>query len=258
MSRKGQDLHCNPLLQKPKRGNHLGQPETGPDQEADSPVWDSPEKQSWSRGYTEDTDGHVSHVTSANEEPHHELCPPELLRWCRHSAMDDGELQPLHKCRLPRHVAIALLPVYQHLSDVRLLQQCRGNKAQGAAESLHFVTWSLLSKDEPASLVAVERAGSEAICCLNSGNLQAYTKICSSISVKPGGTCTMPSCWKGPFNQKKCWKSSPSERMEGKEIPAGKQSERLQFSAFCCSTRTIFGDSVWILHNQNVDRKGFY
>ncbi|KAH9384885.1 hypothetical protein HPB48_026915 [Haemaphysalis longicornis] len=100
-------------------------------------------------------------------------CVP--LSWCKHrSAEAEEEPQPADQYRLSRHVAEALLPVYQRLSDPQLLARCQGGKTQNATESLHSVIWSLLSKDEHASLFTVETAVHEAVSRDNPGNLHAY------------------------------------------------------------------------------------
>lgn len=127
------------------------------------------------------------HITSTDAEPHHELCPPGPLSWCKHRAAEaEGKPQPPHKYKLHSRVAEALLPVYQRLSDPQLLERCRGNKTQNASESLHSVVWSLLSKDEHASLFTVEAAVHEAVAKYNSGSLRAYTEVCAALGIKPG------------------------------------------------------------------------
>lgn len=53
--------------------------------------------------------------------------------------------------------------VYECLSEPQLLGRCLGKKTQNAAESLHSVIWSLLPKDENASLTATGTAANEAV-----------------------------------------------------------------------------------------------
>lgn len=122
------------------------------------------------------------HLTSTDDEPHHELCPLVPDSWCRHrSAQPKMEPPPPHKYKLLRRVAEALLPDYQRLTDPQPLERCRGNKMQNAAESLHSVIWSITSKEQHASLFAMEKAVHEAVARYNFGNLSAYTEICKSI-----------------------------------------------------------------------------
>ncbi|CAN7978839.1 unnamed protein product, partial [Ixodes persulcatus] len=144
------------------------------------------------------------HVTSTDEQPHHDLCPPGPLSWCRHRVAEaEGKPQPAHKYKLTSRVGAAHLPVYQRLSEPQLLQRCIGGKTQNAAESLHSVIWSFLPKDEHASLIAAETAVSEAICRFNSGNSRAYREFCSSLGIQPGGLALRRASEKDAARQKK-------------------------------------------------------
>lgn len=52
------------------------------------------------------------HVTSKDQEPHHDLCPSGTDSWCPHNrALAEGEPLPPHKHKLPPHVRVALLPI---------------------------------------------------------------------------------------------------------------------------------------------------
>ncbi|KAH7975577.1 hypothetical protein HPB52_003257 [Rhipicephalus sanguineus] len=121
-------------------------------------------------------------VSSTDAEPYHELCPSGARSWCRHRAAEaEGKPQPPHTYNLPNKVVEALRPVYQRLSDPQLQARCSGNKTQNAAESLHSVIWSLISKQQHASHFTVEVAVHEAVARYNAGNFQAYTKICAAM-----------------------------------------------------------------------------
>ncbi|XP_070391601.1 uncharacterized protein [Dermacentor albipictus] len=127
------------------------------------------------------------HVTSTDRDPRHELCPEGAESWCRHKAAEaKGEPQPRHKHNLPDYVAAAMLPVYQRLSQKSLLQRCMGAKTQNASESFHSVLWSLMPKEQHASLIAVETALHEAVLRYNAGCLKATEVISVSIGLQPG------------------------------------------------------------------------
>lgn len=174
-----------------------------------------------------------NHVTSTDEEPHHELCPPGPLSWCKHrSAEAEGEPQPAHKYRLSRHVAEALLPVYQRLSDPQLLARCQGGKTQNAAESLHSVIWSLLSKDEHASLFTVETAVHEAVCRYNAGNLRAYAEMCKTLGLKPGAKALQRAAEKDFLRTRKASKAHQTKGKRPKKPPASKAAKDYSPGAF--------------------------
>lgn len=129
------------------------------------------------------------HVTSTDEEPHHDLCPEGADSWCRHKAAEARcETQPKHKYNLPGYVAATMLPVYERLSQASLLQRCLGAKTQNASESFHSVLWSLMPREQHASLIAVETALHEAMLKVQCGLLQGYSR-----TIRVCGTHTRPS-----------------------------------------------------------------
>ncbi|XP_070390930.1 uncharacterized protein [Dermacentor albipictus] len=127
------------------------------------------------------------HITSTDEEPHHDLCPEGAGSWCRHKAAEaNGLPQPRHRYNLPGYVAEAMLPVYKRLSEPSLLQRCLGAKTQNASESFHSVLWSLMPKEQHASLIAVETALNDAVMRYNAGNQRATKEISLSAGLTPG------------------------------------------------------------------------
>ncbi|XP_077513273.1 uncharacterized protein LOC144124468 [Amblyomma americanum] len=173
------------------------------------------------------------HVTSTDDEPHHELCPPGPDSWCRHrSAQAKMEPPPPHKYKLPRRVAEALLPVYQRLSDPQLLERCKGNKTQNAAESLHSVIWSMISKDQRASLFAVETAVHEAVARYNFGNLRAYTEVCKSVGIKPGSLALERAQEKDKQRKRKACSAEKTKEQRHKKTPASKDTKYYSPGAF--------------------------
>ncbi|KAH7955474.1 hypothetical protein HPB52_000924 [Rhipicephalus sanguineus] len=127
------------------------------------------------------------HVTSTDEDPHHDLRPEGADSWCPHNASKvNGVPPPKHKYNLPGWVAEALLPVYQRLSKASLLQRCLGAKTQNASESFHSVLWSLMLKEQHASLIAVETALHEAVLRFNAGCYRATQELPSSVGLTPG------------------------------------------------------------------------
>ncbi|XP_072143331.1 uncharacterized protein [Dermacentor andersoni] len=153
------------------------------------------------------------HITSTDKDPHHELCPPGPLSWCRHQAAEaEGKAPPEHKYKLATHVSAALLPVYQRLSDPQLLSRCQGKKTQNAAESLHAVIWSILPKEQNASLIAAETAVNEAVCKYNAGTLRAYRQFCASLGLKPGKHSLQRAAEKDALRKKK---ASKKHQMKG-------------------------------------------
>lgn len=127
------------------------------------------------------------HVTSNDEVANHTFCPTGTNSWCRQNAADaKGEPAPKHPRSLPPHVCEALLPIYQRLSDKKLLQRCQRGKTQNSNECLHSMIWALAPKDRHASLFTVEAAVAEAVMKFNAGNERSSAGILKELGLNPG------------------------------------------------------------------------
>lgn len=162
------------------------------------------------------------HVTSTDTDPHHDLCPEGAESWCRHNASKaNGVPPPKHRYNLPGYVANALLPVYQCLSQASLLQRCLGAKTQNASESFHSVLWSLMPKEQHASLIAVETALHEAVLRYNAGCYRATQELSSSVGLTPGHLTNQRAAEKDSLRLKKAQKrmQHKQEKRQRKRVP---------------------------------------
>ncbi|KAH8039869.1 hypothetical protein HPB51_009125 [Rhipicephalus microplus] len=98
---------------------------------------------------------------------------PALSFLCDVAAMARNEPIPKGKYNSPEAVSNALRPVYERLSDEKLLQRCTRGKTQNANEDLHSVIWGLSPKDKNASLFAIETAMADAVMHFNLGNKES-------------------------------------------------------------------------------------
>ncbi|XP_077521463.1 uncharacterized protein LOC144132728 [Amblyomma americanum] len=131
------------------------------------------------------------HVTSNDSTSNHSLCPTGPDSWCRQNAAEArGEAMPPHRYSLPPHVCNALLPVYQRLSDRRLLERCQRGKTQNNNESLHSMIWSLARKERHASLFTVQAAVAEAVMKFNAGSERTAARILQELSLTPSPQTT--------------------------------------------------------------------
>lgn len=127
------------------------------------------------------------HITSNDKVANHTFCPEGSDSWCRQNAAKaKGEPAPKHPRSLPPHVCEALLPIYQRLSDKRLLQRCQRGKTQNNNECLHSMIWALAPKERHASLFAIEAAVAEAVLKFNAGNARSSTGILKELGLNPG------------------------------------------------------------------------
>ncbi|KAH9364471.1 hypothetical protein HPB48_021867 [Haemaphysalis longicornis] len=102
------------------------------------------------------------------------------------AAKAKGEPTPKHRYNLPPHVYEALLPVYERLSDEKLLQRCLQGKTQNSNESLHSMIWALAPNEKHASLFTVQAAVAEAVLKFNAGNERASASILKQLDLNPG------------------------------------------------------------------------
>ncbi|KAH7956502.1 hypothetical protein HPB52_010143 [Rhipicephalus sanguineus] len=141
---------------------------------------------------------HISHMTPQQYSPLRgkkiapvvppkpkKVTPAQGLHGNSH-ATAKGEPVPKHRYNLPPHVCKALLPIYERLSDERLLERCQRGKTQNSNESLHSIVWAHSAKERHASLLSVQAAVAEAVVKFNAGNEAASAAILKELKLNPG------------------------------------------------------------------------
>ena len=89
------------------------------------------------------------HLSSTDDSPKHVHCPEGANSWYFwQRAKANGDLPGPHKDHdtLPPDVGSRLVPVFQRLSDEKLLQRCSRKKTQNPNESLHQLIWKICPK----------------------------------------------------------------------------------------------------------------
>lgn len=99
----------------------------------------------------------VYHCGSTDAKPRHELCPAGADSWCFfQAALAQKKVPgphtslvhtPLNLDKLEKH----LMPVYDRLTDMELLNRCVSGKTQNSNECLHSVVWNRCPKENFAS-----------------------------------------------------------------------------------------------------------
>ena len=108
------------------------------------------------------------HVASTDENPNHTLCPTDDDTWC---GWQKDSATYKHKHGLPKAVVELLEPIYEELSDPKLLSKCLHGKTQNPNECLNKLIWSRCPKKIWVSLKTVEQASYAAVAHFNDGNL---------------------------------------------------------------------------------------
>ncbi|XP_077502161.1 uncharacterized protein LOC144113128 [Amblyomma americanum] len=157
------------------------------------------------------------HITSTDEASNHSFCPSGLDSWCQqNAAAARGESAPKHRYNIPPHVAKALLPVYEQLSDRKLLERCHRGKTQNSNESLHSLIWALAPKERHASLFTVEAAVAEAVMRFNAGSKRTSAAILQELGLNTNAMSAKRMREKDERREQKCArKHSIAENIQG-------------------------------------------
>jgi len=104
------------------------------------------------------------HITSTEEQAQHQFCPANS--WCSYKNSDNKE-PVLNK--LPPYFLEYLLPVYEKLSETKLLGRCRRGATQNANESFNGEIWRRCSKTTWVGPKSVKVSANFAAIVFNSG-----------------------------------------------------------------------------------------
>lgn len=129
----------------------------------------------------------VQHLSSTNEEPQHENCPPGSDSWCKwrqaETAGEQGEYS--HPPPLHPNVVKNILPIYEDLSKEELLTRGLGGHTQNSNESFNATVWRLAPKHLHAGIKIVEVSAFIAACVFNEG-YYSVLKMVNHLDIKIG------------------------------------------------------------------------
>lgn len=126
------------------------------------------------------------HMTSTDEDPHHNYCPDGSTSWCHYKrAIAKNEPPRKHTATLQRIHANKLLPLYKRLTDPALLERCSRMKTQNANECYNGQVWRRCPKSEPSSKNTIEVAVAMASLEFNIGP-HGFSKVLDNLSVETG------------------------------------------------------------------------
>lgn len=112
------------------------------------------------------------HMTSTNENPNHEYCPPGTDSWCVWRKAEATGANPdhlQHPAPLHPDVQKHILPIYKDLSRNDLLERCLGGHTQNANECFNSTIWRLAPKHLNCGRKIVEIAAYLAAGLFNEG-----------------------------------------------------------------------------------------
>ncbi|GFT83405.1 transposon Tf2-8 polyprotein [Trichonephila clavipes] len=127
------------------------------------------------------------HIRSSDEEPLHSFCPVGPNSWCKYqNQVVESSVETFrHSNKLPVAVMDAIKPVFNDLSQPKLLQKCLGGKTNNNNESINSLIWKLCPKTLGCGRKIVDISTNEAIVIFNDGN-QGRLKIMQSLGLTVG------------------------------------------------------------------------
>ena len=116
---------------------------------------------------------------------HHYSHPP-VHTYCKKekcSTLQNPANPKEYKNLLPPAVKAELMPIFQNLSSVKLLEGCLKLQTQNQNEAFHHVLWGFVPKDQVQAPVAVKQALNLATLVYNRGYVYTFTKISSALDI---------------------------------------------------------------------------
>ena len=121
------------------------------------------------------------HVASTKEKPWHVHCPDGEASWCGFKRdIANGTTLYKHGAGLPMDVIKHVKPVFEELSDDKLLRKCLHGKTQNQNESYNSTIWHRIPKSIFVSATTFQLGVYDAAAHFNVGNiasLQVYDEI---------------------------------------------------------------------------------
>ena len=125
------------------------------------------------------------HTASTDEKPQHQFCPKGQDTWCKfHQAAQKGETYH-HAKPLPEAVFEVVKPVYERLTQDKLLEGCLGGFTQNSCESLNHLIWARCPKSLASGRNHLDAASAGAVIVFNEGK-QALCEVFQKLGISPG------------------------------------------------------------------------
>ena len=121
----------------------------------------------------------LKHYSSTPENPQHDDCPKGSSSWCSYQR-DISSRQRTHKPiknPLPPAVVEVIQPLFNRLSDERLLAGCEKCYTQNPNECLHHVIWGMAPKEQFNSSTEISTAISLGVLQFNQGFEKSYEDL---------------------------------------------------------------------------------
>jgi hypothetical protein len=109
------------------------------------------------------------HKISTDENPQHQNCPVGVDSWCTWQKVKASHklAEYTHKPPLKEEIFTAVKPIYEDLSNDKLLTRCLGGFTQNNNESLNASMWAIAPKTFSSGKTVLDIATDIAVCNFN-------------------------------------------------------------------------------------------
>ena len=126
----------------------------------------------------------LDHMGSTDSKPNHLRWPQGPSSWCGYNRnLAVGKTDYIHKDPLPEAIVTKIRPIFDRLSDSKLLEKCLDGFTQNACESFNSTVWMRCPKERYVGASTVNVAVYDAVCTFNGGRM-SLVNILSKLGVR--------------------------------------------------------------------------
>lgn len=165
------------------------------------------------------------HVASSKENNYHHHCPDGENSWCRFKSDKATGLSTYKPgAGLPKKIIYTIRPIYEDLSNSKLLDKCVHGKTQNQNESFNSLIWERLPKATYVSLTNMKLGSYDAVAHFNMGKKSSIL-VFEKLGMVPG-RYMVKNC--NTLNRKRLfksnYKSNEQVRLRRKKLRGKKKS----------------------------------
>lgn len=122
---------------------------------------------------------------STDDNPQHHLYPDTDDTWCKYSKSLKANTPFAQTKSLPMAVILEIEPIYEDLTQEKLLERCLHGKTQNQNESFNNCIWRRIPKTDFVSLPTLKLGVIDAGICFNKGSI-AKVNVIQRMGMSPG------------------------------------------------------------------------
>ena len=125
------------------------------------------------------------HKCSTDAKPQHQYCPAGADSWCAYQKAVATKQNYNHPPAFDQQIQDLLQPIYEELTDEKLLERCLGANTQNNNESYNSCVWNIAPKHKFVGKKTIEIAALSAACIFNEG-LSPILKVMEVMGIRIG------------------------------------------------------------------------